>query len=488
MARPQEQGREIVLLVGAGGSSYIGVPPMKPFLQSLYGALKEAARDDLADLARTILRYSSRYPDLETLMIEADALKSLGSSVASRTMLDLMPKRRGGALTKEVKEQIRRRRRLVDQLWTRLLNHIRQTCVSFDKERAKELYGPLLALNRITRLRIFTTNYDPIIEDTCETMGIRFSENFQREGNRFFFDPTYSHLGKSDVDIVKLHGSVWWYRIPDLGKIERAPYLLRDVSREGLRVEQLMIIPSAFKDIYGDPFFGLYLDFLHSMENARVCVVIGHSLRDEYLTGIIETRLMDPDFHLVVVCPQPNPKDKSKVKLRSILGKRRVIHIPFRFENFYRELTSFLEDYVARPEGALPQLRAVIREKKRYQRSKKAILRVSGVPETVQRGSEIVVTVTYKGELRRAYLAARLLTRGPRTIASEVAPGTYDSKGKIGLLDGAVVHENSWSLTIPSDLTPGRYSIQVVVLEPYLVDEELMEREIKQRRISLTVT
>ncbi len=474
--------------MGAGASAYIGVPPMKPFLQSLYDALREDGQEDLVDLAKSILRYSPRFPDLETLIIETDMLRSIGSSVDSKTVLDLMPKKRGGALRKEVNSSIRVKRRRVNQLWERLLSHIRQTCVSFDKGRAMEMYGPMLTLGQKVRLRIFTTNYDPVIEDTCETLGIRFSENFRREGNRTYFDPTYSHLGRSEVDIVKLHGSVWWYRIPDLGKIERAPYLLGGVSREGLKVEQLMIIPSAFKDIYGDPFFGLYLDFLHSMEGARVCVVIGHSLRDEYITGVIETRLMDPDFHLVILCPQPDLKDRSKDKLRSILNLQRVLHVPFRFEEFHKELTSFLDDSLSSVERALSHLRAVVREKKRYQRSKRAILRISGVPESAQRGSAVAVTATYKGELKKAYLDARLLARGPKTLASETAPGTYDPEAKAGLLDGAVVHEDTWSLTLPADLSPGKYTIQVVAVEPYYQDEEFHEREIKQRRVALDVT
>lgn len=478
----------VLLLIGAGASSYMGVPPMKRFLDNFIRTLRDDKREDIIDLTKRILDYSEGYPDLETLIIEADSVRRLASTSTSQILLDCMPKEPGGVLTKRVNYQIERTEALADELWTTMLEHIRRVCVSFNKTRAREVYGPLLTSAVKNRLRIFTTNYDPIIEDTCETLALRFSENFiQREG-RDYFDPKYSHLSRGDIDIVKLHGSVWWYDIPELDVIERAPYLLGDISREGKRVRRLMIIPSAFKDIYGQPFFGLYLYFLHSMENTNLCIVIGHSLRDQYLTGIIESRLMDPDFRLVVVCPVPDPKDGSKEKLLSILAMRKVIHVPFRFEEFYKEIAMFIQAIEAEPETAIAGLRQTIKEKQRYQRSQKAIMRVSPLPKTVQRGSSIPIGVKYKGELKSAYVIARLLRRGQKVVASVVAPETRSDKDKVGLLDGTVIFDGSWNLPIPIETLPGRYTLQIAAVETHFEEEQLKRRDVKDRRFGLVVT
>jgi hypothetical protein len=463
------------------------VPTMKRFLKSLYDSLESSSRPDLVHLARRILKSSSRHPDLETLIVETDGMRALDSQPITAVLLETLPKKPGGSLRKRVNEGVTATQKSVQELWTAMLEHIRTVCVSFDRDKARAVYSPLMELRKKLRLRLFTTNYDPILEDTCESLDIPFSENFVRQGNRWFFDSTYGRLRRGNLVIVKLHGSVWWYKIPELGKIERTPNLLA-VSREGKPVEHLMIIPSRFKDIYGDPFFGLYLYFLRSLEDSDLCIAVGHSLRDEYLTGVLESRLRDPGFRLVVITPPPDPGDKSKNQLRTVLERRNVIHVPFKFEEFHKELTSFLETYSTDPSEAIDVLRNLIKEKKRFRQSRRAILKVQPLPESVQRGSQLTISASFKGELTKGYLVARVVQRGPRVLKFAIAPETYSEAEKTGVLDGTVLVDRSWNVEIPQDMKLGRQAIEVVAVETYSEEGEIKERDVKSKRLLITVT
>ena len=145
------------------------------------------------------------------------------------------------------------------------------------------------------------------------------------------------------------------------------------------------------------------------------------------------------------------------------------------------------ETMAVNPEVATAKLKDIISEKKRYLRYQKALLKVLNLPKEVQRGSPISIQVRYKGELKKAYLVARLLKRGPKVVKSVVAPGTQ-AEDKTGTLDGTVMHDVTWDLLVPAEVRPGKYTVQVAATETYFEDEQLRRRDVKDRRFGITVT
>ena len=109
------------------------------------------------------------------------------------------------------------------------------------------------------------------------------------------------------------------------------------------------------------------------------------------------------------------------------------------------------------------------------------------MPKSVPRGSPIPIQVRFKGELKKAYLVARLLKRGPELVASAVAPETR-ADDETGTLDGTVIHDSSWDLVVPAEVRPGRYTVQVAATETYWEDEHVRRRDVKDHRYGITVT
>jgi hypothetical protein len=185
---------------------------------------------------------------------------------------------------------------------------------------------------------IYTTNYDFALEHVANERNIEIADNFLQKGQRQLWNPKiHFPLGKV-LTIIKLHGSVTWYA-DENGTIEKI-YSNTDINPAGKDIDRLVIFPTRFKDIYDQHFFALYSHFLSALSEAKVLVVIGHSLRDEYLrAGIIE-RHRKGNFQLVIIDPTFPQKLTDELRPARIGTAGDVTHIPFKFEVFSDELAS----------------------------------------------------------------------------------------------------------------------------------------------------
>ncbi|MBO3800708.1 MAG: SIR2 family protein [Candidatus Brockarchaeota archaeon] len=184
-------------------------------------------------------------------------------------------------------------------------------------------------------LDIFTTNYDLLIENICDILRIPCARGLKEEGTTLKREVFYPELiessGYGSVRLYKLHGSLDFYKVGD--KIVRllAPSRARKiVTGEPLHGE-LMIYPLHSKYVYSYPYLPLFKAFYERLCNCRVCLIIGHSMRDRGVNDVATSALIvNPRLKLIFVDENPDAIDflnekplflPDKLRYRSVIVK-----------------------------------------------------------------------------------------------------------------------------------------------------------------------
>jgi len=179
----------------------------------------------------------------------------------------------------------------------------------------QRLYLPLFesAFQLLQPLRqpliVFTTNYDPAIEDLCEGAADRYDliDGFFHDvaakaylWRRSQFDQYPGPESKKHVVLFKVHGSTSWTKTPRGIVRSAAPiYTVDDSSHQNV-----LIYPARKKVAVEDPFFTAYDYFQRCMERCKLCVTIGYSFRDEdALTRLRSAASMNRDLKVLVLDP-----------------------------------------------------------------------------------------------------------------------------------------------------------------------------------------
>ncbi len=202
-----------------------------------------------------------------------------------------------------------------------------------DGQRATALYKPLFNLlfpyvKKDGCLPVFTTNYDPAIEEFCreryEEYGLcdGFAYDFadrQNYWHRSVFDKFEPDLAKRNITLFKLHGSVDWLSVKSSQRIRRGQAMFDVLDSDAYG--NVLIYPATRKIATDDPFYTGYEYFERCCERAKVCIAIGYSFRDyDALTRLRGAASLNDDLQLVIVDPNA---DKVLPEVW-VSGKRRV--------------------------------------------------------------------------------------------------------------------------------------------------------------------
>lgn len=173
------------------------------------------------------------------------------------------------------------------------------------------------------RLNLFTTNYDRVLEETADRVGVRFIDRFVGalepvfRSSRLDVDYHYNPPGirgeprylEGVVRFTKLHGSLDWFQSGD--KIIRIglPFGAKTISPylEAANISDrrdLIIYPNSSKDreTAEYPYVDLFRDFA-----AAICrpnstlVTYGYGFGDSHINRIIEDSLSIASTHLVII-------------------------------------------------------------------------------------------------------------------------------------------------------------------------------------------
>jgi len=191
------------------------------------------------------------------------------------------------------------------------------------------------------RGKIFTTNYDTLIEQALDRLGIIYCDGFtgsvQRRFNPAGYDLDLHYPGETTegrvrrydkvLQLFKLHGSINWRKTATSAQnpygisFSNAPLpkesdILADISGKKIilsnvfeKGESLEILPTAAK--YGESLGMPYAHMFRALgislrEPQTVLFIIGYSGWDLHINQMIEDALTNPSFTCVIVDPIPS--------------------------------------------------------------------------------------------------------------------------------------------------------------------------------------
>lgn len=155
----------------------------------------------------------------------------------------------------------------------------------------KSVYDMIWSLIKDTRTKefqVFTTNYDLVMETYAEEAGFEVINGFKpyRYRSGVWTNTWDQNTDYPPLYLVKMHGSIYWYRDVDGKIVETGSVAEVDADSD------IMIAPTlGAKDYNKEPFSSLIDRFKMAIREVDVLLVIGFSYRDDMIVEIIRDRL-----------------------------------------------------------------------------------------------------------------------------------------------------------------------------------------------------
>ena len=160
----------------------------------------------------------------------------------------------------------------------------------------------------VDELQVFTTNYDLVMETYADETGLEVVNGFEPHHyrNGVWANAWDRRTNQPPLYLIKLHGSIYWYRDGDDKIVETGAVAQRVADQD------VMIAPTeGAKDYNKEPFYALMEHFKKSIKEVDILLVIGFSYRDNEIVSIIKNRVKN-GMALVSISPDVD-KDIRRV-------------------------------------------------------------------------------------------------------------------------------------------------------------------------------
>lgn len=225
-------------------------------------------------------------------------------------------------------------------------DYIVRRCWQFKVEKAVTFCRPFFDFmyNSVgNEIWVFTTNYDPIIEEYCEEESqIDLVDGFDRTTRaKGIWKPEefdkYPSARRS-LKLVKLHGSCNWYEIK--GEILCIPAEVKSLAG-GIEPKNSLIYPTQQKEVFArSPFRELFQLFQRLLLNeADGCIIIGYSFRDDIIKGIFQKALKK--IQLMVI-----DREASKI-VENFPNKERITLVNKELSGELKEVQELQKDLIS---------------------------------------------------------------------------------------------------------------------------------------------
>lgn len=322
----------IVAFLGAGVSHPLGYPVTKTFIENFKEALKRDGKDFELVFFNEILTKIKEIQDIEEVLELLEALEDnytkhptdkfytrFGISIeiggGGRPIGVILPtiKNLREETEKEVFEAYR---------WQpTILNNAKKLYESFIK-----ILKDKLADNK--QIFIFTTNYDQVIEEVgSELPNFQLIDGFVTTSGRkhlwkpedFNRQPTGMYL----IKLFKLHGSLNWRERTD-NKFERVATEERTLGNQTYKRNVLIYPTLTHKANHSVEYLDeLYILFKLSIEQTRICIVVGYSFRDKNINDVFLEFLKRKGTALISLSPSASDNIVNNL-LADILTEEKI--------------------------------------------------------------------------------------------------------------------------------------------------------------------
>ncbi len=397
---------DVMFLFGAGVSVPIGIPAMQGMYRAYMDKRKSGISTEDKKTCKFFIREMGVDQDLEEFLLAANSIIGFKDSNLNRFVEKNISRVKTSRKVREYNKKLDSNVKDVVNARKGILDFLSRVCFQFDREMAVKINAGFVdALSKVG-YPVYSTNYDYALEYVAIEKNIKINDNFTEKGQRFLWNNQIDFSGQKGFKLIKLHGSVTWYIDGD-GTIERI-HSNTNINPVGKKVEKIIIVPTRFKDIYAQHFFALYSHFLSSLARARVIIIVGHSLRDDYLrAGIIE-RKRKGDFQVIIIDPAYPKEIKNELPPSPPRKIGDFIHLPYKWEEFSNEISSIILNF---PSNQIVEKCINVLKKDKYKKNKLKIkgnvgvLKVSGDKElTID--LDVYLAVNDKPSRLRAWLEA----------------------------------------------------------------------------------
>jgi hypothetical protein len=204
----------------------------------------------------------------------------------------------------------------------------------------------LLRSTTLPRAKIFTLNYDLLIERALDNLGVLYFDGFLGTINRTLRTESYHYdlyypgettegrVTRVDrvIHLYKLHGSINWRRHSSKG----SDVIVRHGSVGDAEYGDVMIYPSPLKltEMNGYPYSEMFRHLSAQIHQPQsVLFVLGYRFQDSHVNRLIYQALSIPSFVLVIVTPSLSEPEKGAAigdeheiwRLTQINSKRIVV-------------------------------------------------------------------------------------------------------------------------------------------------------------------
>jgi len=406
MKKTKNNSEDVMFLFGAGVSIPLGIPAMK----GIYRAFMDKKQSNISTKNKKTCEFFTKDMgvdhDLEEFLLAANNIIEFKNSKISRFVEKSISRIKTSSRIKEYNKNLSINLQDIHDVRKEILDFLSRICFQFDRDKAIQVNAGFVQTLSNLGHPIYSTNYDYALEFVALENDVKINDNFIQRGQRYLWDKNINFEGIGGLKLIKLHGSVTWYTDGN-GTIEKI-YSSTSINPAGKKVEQIVIVPTRFKDIYDQHFFALYSHFLNSLAKAKLLIVAGHSLRDDYLrAGIIE-RMRKGDFQIIVIDPTYPPDIKRELSPAKLGTVGDIVHLPYKWEEISDEISYIMQEA---PVGEIIEKCINVLRKQKYTKDKIRIKGNIGVLQT-SHTKEIIVdleaylTLDNKPSNLRAWLEA----------------------------------------------------------------------------------
>ncbi len=221
------------------------------------------------------------------------------------------------------------------------------TCNAFTREldtlkiqaHKQFLQKILLRPANLSRVKLFTLNYDMVLEKCMDELGISYFDGFIGGYERRFSPESYQYdlyypgdvtegrVNRVDrvLQLYKLHGSIHWQK-----EKEGSTNLhgIKQNAQSPTNYNDVLIYPSTMKygETLGFPYSEMFRHFSTSIFRPQtVLFTVGYAFNDEHINRLIFQALSVPTFHLVIALPEGIENKVIKKFVNEVKSNRIIV-------------------------------------------------------------------------------------------------------------------------------------------------------------------
>jgi len=151
---------------------------------------------------------------------------------------------------------------------------------------------------------VFTLNYDMVLEGVLASSRHPCFSGFKASAGREWRNAFPAPVPPpGSVRLYKLHGSVNWYQMRR--RVIEMPAEVTGVTTRTGPAETMMIYPMTQKVVYSEPHLTLFHHFARALREAKRCLIIGCSLRDDLVCSTLAFAARERPGLRFVFCGSP---------------------------------------------------------------------------------------------------------------------------------------------------------------------------------------